>query len=140
VAVNCPTYRSNTVIALLIREGTVRHGRIMPTPSSAHALSAPPEAFTGSPASTEHGFQRRGLSYAVDSPEDSGDSQRPPKRDGSGIPEDQRTKRRKTGPGSRGVANLTPEQLAKKRANGNVDPCAARSRRFQSRARLTMAV
>lgn len=27
-------------------------------------------------------------------------------------------KRRKTGTGSRGVANLTPEQLAKKRANG----------------------
>jgi hypothetical protein len=28
------------------------------------------------------------------------------------------TKKRKTGSGSRGVANLTPEQLAKKRANG----------------------
>jgi hypothetical protein len=28
------------------------------------------------------------------------------------------TKKRKTGTGSRGVANLTPEQLAKKRANG----------------------
>lgn len=27
-------------------------------------------------------------------------------------------KKRRTGPGSRGVANLTPEQLAKKRANG----------------------
>ena len=27
-------------------------------------------------------------------------------------------KKRKTGPGHRGVANLTPEQLAKKRANG----------------------
>lgn len=27
-------------------------------------------------------------------------------------------KRRRTGPGSRGVANLTPDQLAKKRANG----------------------
>ena len=27
-------------------------------------------------------------------------------------------KKRKTGPGYRGVANLTPEQLAKKRANG----------------------
>lgn len=27
-------------------------------------------------------------------------------------------KKRKTMPGSRGVANLTPEQLAKKRANG----------------------
>lgn len=29
-----------------------------------------------------------------------------------------RRKKLKTGPGSRGVANLTPEQLAKKRANG----------------------
>lgn len=28
------------------------------------------------------------------------------------------SKKRKTAPGSRGVANLTPEQLAKKRANG----------------------
>lgn len=28
------------------------------------------------------------------------------------------SKKRRTGPGSRGVANLTPEQLAKKRANG----------------------
>ena len=27
-------------------------------------------------------------------------------------------KKRRVGPGSRGVANLTPEQLAKKRANG----------------------
>lgn len=30
-------------------------------------------------------------------------------------------KLKKTGPGSRGVANLTPEQLAKKRANGEED-------------------
>lgn len=29
-----------------------------------------------------------------------------------------RRKKLKAGPGSRGVANLTPEQLAKKRANG----------------------
>lgn len=29
-------------------------------------------------------------------------------------------KKKKTGPGSRGVANLTPEQLAKKRANGEL--------------------
>lgn len=35
------------------------------------------------------------------------------------------SKKRRTGPGSRGVANLTPEQLAKKRANGtfSIDPC-----------------
>lgn len=34
---------------------------------------------------------------------------------GGGGPE---SKKRKAAPGSRGVANLTPEQLAKKRANG----------------------
>lgn len=33
-------------------------------------------------------------------------------------------KKKKTGPGSRGVANLTPEQLAKKRANGMCSPFA----------------
>jgi hypothetical protein len=41
----------------------------------------------------------------------------------SGILQDQRTKKRRAGPGSRGVANLTPEQLAKKRANGDSLPC-----------------
>lgn len=32
------------------------------------------------------------------------------------------SKKRKSAPGSRGVANLTPEQLAKKRANGMSHP------------------
>lgn len=32
--------------------------------------------------------------------------------------DDSAKRRKKVGPGSRGVANLTPEQLAKKRANG----------------------
>lgn len=32
-------------------------------------------------------------------------------------------KRKSAAPGSRGVANLTPEQLAKKRANGTFKPC-----------------
>lgn len=32
-------------------------------------------------------------------------------------------RRKKSGPGSRGVANLTPEQLAKKRANGKSTVC-----------------
>jgi len=35
-----------------------------------------------------------------------------------GIPINTGSKKRKAAPGSRGVANLTPEQLAKKRANG----------------------
>lgn len=36
----------------------------------------------------------------------------------SAILQDHRTRKRRIGPGTRGVANLTPEQLAKKRANG----------------------
>lgn len=36
----------------------------------------------------------------------------------SAILQDHRARKRRAGPGSRGVANLTPEQLAKKRANG----------------------
>lgn len=35
-----------------------------------------------------------------------------------GADDDAARKKKKTGPGSRGVANLTPEQLAKKRENG----------------------
>ncbi|KAI1093460.1 hypothetical protein F5B19DRAFT_450483 [Rostrohypoxylon terebratum] len=48
---------------------------------------------------------------------------------GAGVVEDQRTKKRKVGgPGSRGVANLTPEQLAKKRANDREAQRAIRER------------
>lgn len=45
------------------------------------------------------------------------------KREASSTPADDGgagRKKKKTGPGSRGVANLTPEQLAKKRANGEL--------------------
>ncbi|KAK7742236.1 hypothetical protein SLS62_010755 [Diatrype stigma] len=42
--------------------------------------------------------------------------------------EDHRSKRRKYGPSSRGVANLTPEQLAKKRANDREAQRAVRER------------
>lgn len=37
---------------------------------------------------------------------------------GGGSAAEAAAKRKKMGPGSRGVANLTPEQLAKKRENG----------------------
>jgi hypothetical protein len=64
---------------------------------------------------------KRGPSSSLDgdipSPE-SATSQPAPGDNGSAFPPDQRNKKRRTGPGSRGVANLTPEQLAKKRANG----------------------
>ncbi|KAI1799253.1 hypothetical protein F4811DRAFT_114955 [Daldinia bambusicola] len=46
----------------------------------------------------------------------------------SGHLEDQRTKKRRTGPSPRGVANLTPEQLAKKRANDREAQRAIRER------------
>lgn len=50
-----------------------------------------------------------------------------PNRDGATTcstgPDGAAIKKRKTGPGSRGVANLTPEQLAKKRANGKPIIC-----------------
>ncbi|KAI2784075.1 hypothetical protein F4815DRAFT_267736 [Daldinia loculata] len=46
----------------------------------------------------------------------------------SGYLEDQRTKKRRTGPSPRGVANLTPEQLAKKRANDREAQRAIRER------------
>ncbi|OTB04354.1 hypothetical protein M426DRAFT_320952 [Hypoxylon sp. CI-4A] len=42
--------------------------------------------------------------------------------------EDQRTKKRRVGPSSRGVASLTPEQLAKKRANDREAQRAIRER------------
>ncbi|XXG97137.1 plasma membrane H+-ATPase [Hypoxylon texense] len=45
-----------------------------------------------------------------------------------GLLEDQRVKKRRTGPSSRGVANLTPEQLAKKRANDREAQRAIRER------------
>jgi hypothetical protein len=39
-------------------------------------------------------------------------------------------KKKKTGPGSRGVANLTPEQLAKKRANEEPPPSCYQAARL----------
>ncbi|KAH7040541.1 uncharacterized protein B0I36DRAFT_233038 [Microdochium trichocladiopsis] len=47
---------------------------------------------------------------------------------GSAGPEEQRSKKRRGAPGSRGVANLTPEQLAKKRANDREAQRAIRER------------
>ncbi|KAI1269814.1 hypothetical protein F5Y18DRAFT_110933 [Xylariaceae sp. FL1019] len=72
---------------------------------------------------------KRGPSSSVDgqSPE-SGTSQFGARGNVSALPEDQRNKKRRTGPGSRGVANLTPEQLAKKRANDREAQRAIRER------------
>ncbi|KAI0154372.1 hypothetical protein GGR57DRAFT_112930 [Xylariaceae sp. FL1272] len=72
---------------------------------------------------------KRGPSSSVEgqSPE-SGASQFGARGNVSALPEDQRNKKRRTGPGSRGVANLTPEQLAKKRANDREAQRAIRER------------
>ncbi|KAI0882418.1 uncharacterized protein GGS22DRAFT_181021 [Annulohypoxylon maeteangense] len=51
-----------------------------------------------------------------------------PDSGGGGPLEDQRTKKRRVGASSRGVANLTPEQLAKKRANDREAQRAIRER------------
>lgn len=49
-------------------------------------------------------------------------------------------KKRRVGPGSRGVANLTPEQLAKKRANGEHKlPLLTHSLTHLTMPRCTMA-
>ncbi|KAI1343980.1 hypothetical protein F5Y15DRAFT_368659 [Xylariaceae sp. FL0016] len=69
----------------------------------------------GAVASPTH---KRGLEYDNVASPDSNTS----------LPEDQRTKKRRAGPGSRGVANLTPEQLAKKRANDREAQRAIRER------------
>ncbi|KAI2610899.1 uncharacterized protein GGS25DRAFT_480398 [Hypoxylon fragiforme] len=61
---------------------------------------------------------------------DSGNASSLPARDhaSAGGLEDQRTKKRRIGPSTRGVANLTPEQLAKKRANDREAQRAIRER------------
>jgi len=78
----------------------------------------PPSSNASSPS-----VYKRGPSSSLDgdvpSPESS-TSQPAPYDTSSAFPPDQRNKKRRTGPGSRGVANLTPEQLAKKRANGTL--------------------
>lgn len=52
--------------------------------------------------------------------------------------EDAARKKKKMGAGSRGVANLTPEQLAKKRENGTFSPviCSSCAQFFVVVARL----
>ncbi|KAI3327629.1 hypothetical protein HD806DRAFT_483423 [Xylariaceae sp. AK1471] len=74
---------------------------------------------------------KRGLSSSLDGDVQSPDSatSQPGDRDNvSTITQDQRTKKRRAGPGSRGVANLTPEQLVKKRANDREAQRAIRER------------
>ncbi|KAI1135302.1 hypothetical protein F5Y05DRAFT_395154 [Hypoxylon sp. FL0543] len=77
------------------------------------------------------GPPRRGQHSQDGQSSDSGNGSSRPGRDAvSGQPEDQRTKKRRLagGPSLRGVANLTPEQLAKKRANDREAQRAIRER------------
>ncbi|CAJ2511535.1 Uu.00g071600.m01.CDS01 [Anthostomella pinea] len=68
--------------------------------------------------------RRLSLDYDAQSP----DSNTSSRDNVSAAADEQRTKRRRTAPGSRGVANLTPEQLAKKRANDREAQRAIRER------------
>ncbi|KAI0485684.1 hypothetical protein F4859DRAFT_511878 [Xylaria cf. heliscus] len=99
--------------------------------AAAGQVSSPvgaPESGPGPPPN-DSGPQKRRPSPSLDgqSPDSSGSL--PSGRDNvSTAPQDQRTKKRRTGAGSRGVANLTPEQLAKKRANDREAQRAIRER------------
>ncbi|KAK8039162.1 hypothetical protein PG993_007573 [Apiospora rasikravindrae] len=99
--------------------------------STTAADSHTPAASIGSPSAyqTTTGH-KRGLSQSLDghSPTESNASSPHPLRDNTSAPDDQRARKRKPGPGSRGVANLTPEQLAKKRANDREAQRAIRER------------
>lgn len=61
-----------------------------------------------------------------------------PRDDGSG--DGQPNKKRRTGPNSRGVANLTPEQLARKRANDREAQRAIRERTKNQIDRLNQRI
>ncbi|KAI3341548.1 hypothetical protein F4824DRAFT_317397 [Ustulina deusta] len=87
-------------------------------------------AIAVSPPPNDPSLYKRGPSSSLDGQSPDSSSSLPGGRDDvSAIPQDQRTKKRRTGgPGSRGVANLTPEQLAKKRANDREAQRAIRER------------
>ncbi|KAI0013304.1 hypothetical protein F4779DRAFT_625432 [Xylariaceae sp. FL0662B] len=71
---------------------------------------------------------KRGPSYDAQSPDSNVSSSQLPGDHDSVAPECQKAKRRRAAPGSRGVANLTPEQLVKKRANDREAQRAIRER------------
>jgi hypothetical protein len=78
---------------------------------------------SGSGHSTGYGYgggqaaTKRGVPSDAGSPAGSGNDLADGRADG-GTADGKAPKKRRMGPGSRGVANLTPEQLEKKRANG----------------------
>ncbi|KAI1460782.1 hypothetical protein F4805DRAFT_454227 [Annulohypoxylon moriforme] len=110
-----------------------------PTTSTSVSTSAIPDRPTtaasggavnnnGSPSENEESGRphKHGAGPPSSSHDDGGLS--PEDGAGGGPVEDQRMKKRRVGPSSRGVANLTPEQLAKKRANDREAQRAIRER------------
>lgn len=102
------------------------------TNSTTHISASTSDPILPSSAPGRTHSHARGLSVSQDASAASvadspAESQAASPDDGT-APEDQRTKKRKGGPGSRGVANLTPEQLAKKRANDREAQRAIRER------------
>ncbi|KAI1760882.1 hypothetical protein GGR53DRAFT_469886 [Hypoxylon sp. FL1150] len=105
-----------TIIPTISNSGNPAAAAITARSSSSVSLNqASPELSKG-PAGSPHNYGGQ-----------SSDSGRD-RVDEDGNLEDQRTKKRRTGPSSRGVANLTPEQLAKKRANDREAQRAIRER------------
>ncbi|KAK1969599.1 BZIP transcription factor [Colletotrichum sublineola] len=99
-----------------------------PSPVDSVTSSATPGLNNNS--NNNNGNSKRGAS---DQPSPAGpgnaDSHAPTGADASASqPSGDANKKRRTGPGSRGVANLTPEQLAKKRANDREAQRAIRER------------
>ncbi|KAI0025756.1 hypothetical protein F4780DRAFT_224254 [Xylariomycetidae sp. FL0641] len=99
-----------------------------PAATTAGAVGVPSHhRYSVSGASSAGAHHKRGHSFDGQSPVSNAESTQAGADNASGGAEDQRKKRR-TGPGSRGVANLTPEQLAKKRANDREAQRAIRER------------
>jgi len=101
------------------------------SPSHAHGSNDSSIRPGSGPTSNPH---KRDLSQSLEaaqSPDSTGDSplNYASGHDlGTGGVDEQRSKKRRGAPGSRGVANLTPEQLAKKRANDREAQRAIRER------------
>ncbi|KAI0974844.1 hypothetical protein F4678DRAFT_352789 [Xylaria arbuscula] len=116
-----PHQSTPTVAAATVTASAGAAGSLYPSSVADPGAGPPPN---------DPSLYKRGPSESLDghSPDSSGSL--PGGRDNvSAIPQDQRTKKRRTGgPGSRGVANLTPEQLAKKRANDREAQRAIRER------------
>lgn len=89
----------------------------MPSTSDSITAASPVPPPSRSTRNAESGLRRERDQAAsdLDTPVGAGSHHYTSSNASPAAPE---SKKRKAAPGSRGVANLTPEQLAKKRANG----------------------